>query len=581
MSKKRLLTITSVVALLLVVFVLPMSAQSPLSAEIDQTQISTDDTTTLTVQINTDTGMASAPQLPSLAGFEVVAHNSGRQVSIVNGDMTISAVYRYVLHPTQTGELTIDPISAEIDGQLYQTDPLTVTVTQGAAPAPSAPSQTNPSAAPAELNGQAFFVESEVSNPTPYQGEQISYTFRFYQAEQLSDQPMFEPPSFTGFWSEQEPQQIDYGTEINGRTYRVIELTTAIAPTVVDTLTIEPATLTIPDGFFSRGGTLASEPVTVEVQPLPADAPADFNGAVGQFALQSSVDKTATEVNDTVTLSVVLSGEGNLPTAPDPAWNEGLEWRAFDSEATVDTQLNNGVLRGTKTYERVLVPTRGGDHVLPGLSYTYFNPQTESYETATTDPIVVSVAGDAAPVVPTIDGNSTTAPQNMALRPMKPAPTSWINSAALPQQTSYWLLWLLPLALVAGSFGASRYRKVRAASAESRRSSQAAKKALQALKQARKTNANGTVAGDILQTYLSNKLGRGVKGLTQTELAALLTAHGASSAVASQVEAVLADAEAARFAPSAETSTNDLIDQTAAVIQSLDAELNQHAKVTQ
>ena len=46
------------------------------------------------------------------------------------------------------------------------------------------------------VSGQDFFIEGEVSNPNPYQGEQVMYTFRFYQAANLYDQPTFEPPHF-------------------------------------------------------------------------------------------------------------------------------------------------------------------------------------------------------------------------------------------------------------------------------------------------------------------------------------------------------------------------------------------------
>ena len=76
----------------------------------------------------------------------------------------------------------------------------------------------DPADAPTELTGQAFFIEAEVDNPNPYQGEQVLYTFRFYQAESLYDQPEYQSPSFTGFWSEeQSEEQTDYTTEAAGR----------------------------------------------------------------------------------------------------------------------------------------------------------------------------------------------------------------------------------------------------------------------------------------------------------------------------------------------------------------------------
>lgn len=613
MNRVKLIGIIGLVVLLLGVAVLPGLAQSPVTAEVDRTAPSTDDLVTLVVSIDSNAGTVDGePMLPTLTGIDVLGMSSGRQISIVNGDMRVSTMFQYTLHPTQPGTLVIDPIAVQVDGQVYQTQPITLNVTQGTGqvqpsnpgipgfgslpglgsipgfgslpsfgsmpgnPASGLP-QADPSSAPAELDGQTYFVEAAIDNPTPYQGEQVVYTFRFYQADSLFDQPTYEPPAFTGFWSDQEPQQTEYAVDANGRAYRVTELTTAIFPTVVDQLTIDPARLVIPDDFFTRGGTLSTQPITVDVQPLPANAPATFTGAVGQFDIQSTVDKTATEVDDTVTLTVQLNGRGNLTTAPDPIWNEGPAWRAFDGETAVDTQFSDGVLRGTKTIERVLVPTRGGDHILPAIEYTYFNPETEAYETATTDPIIVAVAGDAAPVAPVAGSNSTitTAPVGLALRPMKPAESSWASTATLPGQSGYWLLWLLPLAFITGSVSWTRYTRHRAATADARRSSKAAKKAQQALKAVRKQPETSSAAGQILLTYLSEKLNRSVTGLTQTSLGTLLAEQGVDAALIARVQNVLTLSEMGRYAPSGQTlAGNDLLMETAATIDTLEEALD-------
>lgn len=613
MSRTKIIAIAVMSVALLGALVLPGLAQSPITAEVDRTYLSTEELLTLVVSVDTSTGDAdSAPQLPALGGFEVLSTSSGKQVSLVNGAMRVANFFQYTLHPTQSGTLVIDPITVQIGGQTYQTQPITIEVTQGTGQMqPSNPTlpgfgslpgfgnlpgfgslpgmgslpgnpgsglpQGDPASAPAELNGQTYFVEAEIDNPTPYQGEQVLYTFRFYQAESLFDQPSYEPPAFTGFWSDQEPQQTEYALEVNGRSYRVTELTTAIFPTVVDELTIEPARLVIPDDFFTRGGTLSTQPIPVSVQPLPANAPATFSGAVGQFEIQSTVDKTATDVNDTVTLTLQLNGRGNLTTAPDPVWEAGPAWRAFDSQASVDTQFSDGVLHGTKTIEYVLVPTQGGDHILPAIEYTYFDPATESYVTIATEPIIVTVAGEAAPVAPAVNGAGsplTTAPVGLELRPQKPAVSSWSNTATLPARSGYWLLWLLPLALIAGGIGWSRYSRHRQATADVRRSSQAAKKAHQALQAARKRAAADGEAGQILLTYLAEKLNCPVTGLTQSSLGALLAVQGADTALIARAQNVLTLSEMGRYAPSGfDLAGGDLLQETAAVINALDEAL--------
>lgn len=59
---------------------------------------------------------------------------------------------------------------------------------------------------------------------------------------------------------------------------------------------IRPAWLNNPGGFFERDEALATQPVAVDVQPLPADAPAGFNGAVGQFSLAAVAAAAAAAV---------------------------------------------------------------------------------------------------------------------------------------------------------------------------------------------------------------------------------------------------------------------------------------------
>jgi len=629
MKKSKVLIIGIISILLVGVLALPAGAQAPVTAEVDRNRLSTDEVLTFKVTIDSSAGQASQPALPPLDGFELLGSSSGTQISIVNGDMSMVATYSYSLHPTQAGQLVINPVSVQIDGQLYSTQPIMVEVSQGTGQVQPAPNQgipsmpgfptrpnfpgfpnlnslfqtmpgspsglgnqappLDPADAPPELAGQAFFIEAEVDNPNPYQGEQVIYTFRFYQAESLYDQPEYRPPSFTGFWSEeQSEEQTNYTTEAAGRNYRVTELKTVLFPTVIGDLTIEPAALTIPGDFFTRGSALQTQPVVVNVRPLPDNAPANFQGAVGQFAIEAQSDTAATEVNETVTLHVALSGQGNMNNAPDPQWTEGPEWRAFDSKATVNSQFDGEVMSGVRSYERLLVPTQAGNLLLPVVEYSFFNPQTESYETVSSEPIIIQVTGDvAAGVTPlTPDGGAGTTVTTASVtpiipefRPNKPAAELGHSSGApLTGNAGYWLLWLLPLALIAGSFGLNRYRQQRHDTAGERRSQGAAKKAKQALREVRKlpeAEAN-EAAGRILNRYLEEKLNISVTGQTQTDLSRMLTEKGIDPALAERVQICLMLSEMGRYAPAGiSAGSKNLLSETEQVIDALDKELLQ------
>ena len=610
MNKKFLFT-TILTLLLLSVMALPALGQSPVTAEVDRNFLSTDDALVLTVTIDTGAGDAARPTLPTMNDFQILGSSSGTQITVVNGDMTVQETYSYSLRPLREGALVIDPVTVQINGQTYTTDPITVEVTQGtgqpqqggssggAFPTlpgfpnlnqmlPNMPGsqtqQLDPSEMPTELEGQDYFIEAEVDHDNPYQGEELVYTFRFYQAGSLFDQPDYTAPSFTGFWSKElSDQQMNYSTEAAGRPYRVTELQTILVPTVTGEVTIDPAQLSIPGDFFSSGVDLQTQSITVSVQPLPQNAPDSFRGAVGQFEISAATDLTQAEVNDTVTMDVTITGTGNLETMPDPVWTEGPEWRSFDSKATVNAQFVDGKLQGSRTYERVLLPTENGDLVLPAIEFSYFNPVTGQYETKSTEPITVQVTGDVgagaslAPLDPgtAVPQNAATAAVNPVLRPIKSsAELSSSAASALTGQTGYWLLWVVPLLLLVGHFSWKSYQQRRLDTADLRRSKSAASKAKKALKEAQNAGLGQEAAGPILTAYMEEKMNRPVAGLSHTQLVNLLSANGVDDDLSRRVQNCLMLSEMGRYAPAELTlKQGDLWSETAAVIDALDTNL--------
>ena len=570
----------------------------PIHAEVDRTALSTGETVLLTITASSTSILdAPRPNLPALAGFNIVGTSTSSQISIINGATTSQVVYLYQLQPYETGELVIEPITLTLNGQTYSTQPIAVQVSQGSsAPAPaSAPasaaaspsSNAQPAVTSEELSGQDLFVEALVDNPAPYVGEQVTYTFRFYTAVNSWDQPQYTPPAFTGFWSEPQQDQQEYRAQAGRRVYRVTELRTILFPSVVGPVTIDPARLVIPGGFFSRGQTLQTKPVELNVQPLPPGAPESFAGAVGQFSLEAKMDAASGAVNEPLTWRVTLHGRGNLNAAPDPAWPEIDGWRSFESEATLHTEVRDGELVGTRTYERLLVPSVQGEHTLPALQYAYFDPATGQYQVIQTEPIAVSIAagdpGAAGYQVPA-DGNQVPADPGQPaeqlasdIRHLKPVPDSLgVSDEPLAMSGLYWAAWAFPLVGAAGFFAWQRRQRFLENNLGIARSSQARRKARKALAQARKQNGSALhAAGQILTAYLADKLNRPVAGLTHQALAGLLTERGLQADLIERVDVLLVTSELGRFAPGADEPghTRSLLQEVDTLIAALEKEL--------
>lgn len=142
---------------------------------------------------------------------------------------------------------------------------------------------------------------------------------------------------------------------------------------------------------------LSTQPLELTIKPRPA-APADFSGAVGQFALVSKVVPTAPAVGEPVTWTLELTGTGNWPDIA------GLPQREVSADFSVvqpkskRTMKDNSLFDGTLTEDVVLVPTKPGRYTLPPIRFTYFDTASGTYKTITTEPVTLQIGpGAAAP----------------------------------------------------------------------------------------------------------------------------------------------------------------------------------------
>jgi hypothetical protein len=610
MKKQHKAYLAIISAILLTLIALPAYAQNPdiLTAEVDRSEITTDEYVNLSVNINLDYGSTSEPALPPLDGFDLVGTSTSTSMSIINGVQSTQKIFQYTLRPTKLGELVIGPVSVNINGQSFNTSPLKVNVIQGngqpstrpAPPSfpgiPSAPGfpslsglfksfgfdipfefdgsveQLDPSSVPSELLVHDFWVEAEVDNPSPYMGEQVTYTFRYFRPADSVGRHSYQEPEFTGFWVHPESGEKQFGTQVAGRNIHMTEIKTVLLPTVVGEVEIEPAMITSEGDIFSSGFAIQTLPQKIMVQPLPDGAPNGFTGAVGNFSISAEVDQNETKVNDAVTLNITISGEGNLETFADPEWQTGPQWRAFNSQSATNTQSQDGKLVGTRSINQVLVPTMPGKFTIPAIQFSFFDPQSASYQTISTNPIQINIESDGqllAPVV--IEDDPTLIASLGQIRPIKDSSQSKSNPSLLTQKVGFWLLWTLPLLMLVGQYGWHKRKQYLMNNPEAKRSQKAAKKASQALKNV-DINSNDyyNSVGRILTTYISDKLNRSVAGLTQAELSGLLLAQGVNNNLVEQVRTCLTISEMGQYAPTHQMNPKEVHLETKSLIAELE-----------
>ena len=425
--------------------------------------------------------------------------------------------------------------------------------------------------------GGPLFVEASVDNDRPYLGQQVTYVFKLFQRLDFSyaGQTRYEPPAFSGFWNSQATWQSEYTTAIGPDQYRVTELRTALFPSVVGAIAIEPARLRLLASSSGAPDLLESAPVALEVRQLPSAAPPGFTGAVGRFDISAGVDATAGRVNETVQLTVKLQGEGNIGALPHPAPAGFPDWRAVPSPPVSDSGIVGGRLAGSRTYGFALVPERAGELIIPAIGYVHFDPDLEEYVQAGTAPIVIAIA-DNAGVVPAGSASPAEAGDEAGseMRPVKAAPPSLRQPGTeLTGSPVYWAAWVIPLLAILGAAAWRRRRTAREAALAVSRRQNALSNAETGLERA-VASGNDPVAAsaEAVLSYLSDRLGAPVGGLTREALNRRLQDAGAPPGLASRVEETLAAGEAARFAPaaSAEDGAGDHIERTTRLLTELE-----------
>ncbi len=557
-----------------------------LTATADRTQLTTDDTLTLTLTLHTSSGSMPNLTLPDLDGFRVAGRSFSTQLSMINGVAGSNAVYVYRLQPTQAGTFTIPELTLDWQGQHLTTDPIVITVTPGTgAPGASAPTQ-NPQSATAPHGNTAhrkgnrdFFIEAEVDKQSAYVGEPIQYTLRMYNAGLMLGQPDYQAPKLAGFWHPQKPEVKQYtATTSDGTTYNVTELTMLLFPTMAGQVMIDPATISVPGGFFSDDLQVQSDPIAIDVKPLPAGAPIDFNGAVGQFAMTARPDRTSTRVGEPVTLRVELSGLGNWGTLGDPNWPGDAQWRIFNNKMQSQSDVVNGQLTGVRVYEQLYTPLAEGKLTLPAIRYSYFDPATKQYQTATTDALTIDVApGNPNLAASLPKDTAATKTDNQAAEKtlaLKPAPHTLTSEAKpLTQQPLFSLLFIVPIGLVAGELAIGARKHYLKANAARLRRSRALKRAQRQLKHARRSRNIHVETGRIVLTYLEDQIQTPLTGAPHSTLAQVLRTHKVSSALTARVIAALFVGEASEYSQEKPQTNDDVVKVTGRLLEDLEKEL--------
>lgn len=384
-------------------------------------------------------------QGPSISGASVLAGPTKsfmHSTQITNGRRTTlnEVTYNYVLLAGESGQVTIGPAKATIDGNTYVTKQQNVEIASGAASmsedsyreADRQPERAQDPADQGMSYGKAdIFMKLSFNKNRVVKGEPLVATLKIYTRNDILGFEDIHFPIFNGFWSQEieTPQNITFLNEkVGDKIYSSAVLRKyMLIPQQTGDISVDPAELVVAvrvmnrqrrsrsffDDFFDSDTStqmkkkLTTGQQTIKVAALPADAPESFGGGVGKFGMSVRITKDSVKSNEAASLVVEIGGTGNLNLIEAPKVAFPNDFERYDVKTT--NSFSNGAagVSGKKTFEFPFIPRSEGDYMIPEISYSYFDVAQSRYVTLKSAPVSLKVSkgtsGSATAYIPSAD----------------------------------------------------------------------------------------------------------------------------------------------------------------------------------
>jgi hypothetical protein len=405
MTQRRSLMFASAVAICSMLAPVSAYAQDEtiVEAEVDRETVELGDSFEYTVTIATRTNEElRMVREPDLRPFTIERTLKMPQFIVQNGVTERRLTLTYTLRTRRTGEFEIAAPQLLAGKQRLEANAVKLKVVdRGAAPGQATPRRDD-----------AAFVEIQVDpQRDPYVGEQITLEYAlFLDTRRLDAQP--KPPTepaLDAFWAEDLSDKTAGTKQIVRVGQRFVERILlrkyAVFPLRAGPTTVEPMTVTLAPTGFGIGGRevdVASEPIKLNVLPLPPDAPEGFSeGNIGAWDLLVTTDTLQARVGRPLHVRVSVKGHGQIARIELPKLADGdaglADVRIAAGDPEVTNSFQGGKFGGTKLMRYALTPLKQGEFTIPALKFAYFDPTTGRYQTKHSAPIKVSVAdGDSA-----------------------------------------------------------------------------------------------------------------------------------------------------------------------------------------
>lgn len=509
-----------------------------------------------------------------LARFNPGPPSHQQSTRIVNFQTSSTNSVSFALTAPQPGPVRIEPVTLEVDGISYKTNPVEFTVAQ--------PGTTDKLKLTCTLSEQTCYVGQPILLSVTWtiltQVEDASFHVPIFQSKDF----YFEDPVLPGQKAGETHAIHEVPVElfqerrlVKGVEAATISFDKILIPKRSGTLSFDPVTVSarIPVGrvrtndFFQRYRTqykrfsVSSAPLALTVTPLPeAGKPEGYYGLVGAYTITTQASPTEISVGDPITLTMRIGGNPYLTPVQWPQLTKVPELtRNF---RIPDEKASPKIEQGFKIFTQTIRANNDQITEIPAIPLATFDPSSGTYKTVTSKPIPLKVAASKFLGSNDLEG-STTQPVNREVEAIKEGLAAhYEGSDALINQgfslsatvlsPAPLVMWAAPLLALLGSitFKLMRYTNPQQIAAKRRR--QAAGRAKQDLRAVSSLEPSERPAqlAQVLRQFVGDRFDKTAGSLTADECYDVVKAACDQEEMAKALQDIVAMCEAARYAPS-------------------------------
>ena len=554
-------------------------------------------------------------RLPDVKGFEIIAGpytSTSSSTQIINGDIRTSKEvrYTYTLLPQKEGDYQIQPATIVVKKEKYYSNVLNIKVLpedktsqsqqQGSA-------QSGQIRQSQSITSENLFIRPIVSRTKVKEQEALLLTYKLYARVDVTNIQSPKFPDFKGFLVQEielpqdRTMQPDNYEGINYYTYDLRKV--LLFPQETGKVTIEPMTCDVivrvrsaqqrPRSFFDDffdtyqevAKTVTTSKVNFTVEPLPQPKPADFSGVVGKLSISTKVSATEVEANQPITITLKLQGSGNLKMLKNPTLQFPQDFETYEPKATNNFTTGNSGLSGSKTIEYLVIPRHDGDFIIPVTTISYFDVESDSYKTLSTEAINIRVNKGAqtisnSPIVTNFTGQEKVEVLATDIRYINIlAPNLRPTERFIAGTLLFWLFYIVSLVVTVGLiiiFRKQARDNANVALMRNKKANKVARRRLKVAEREYKASNKDAFYDEILKAlwgYLSDKLSIPVSELNKDNISLRLSQRGVSEEVITEFMKLLNDCEFERYAPisNKESAMRHTFESTEKLISTLES----------